>query len=191
MRLFAVTAFTAALLATPVLAADTYVIDPSHTQVQFSVDRFGFNQTLGVFTAVAGEFNLDTAAPEHSTVHAAIQIASLDSNNPAREKAVLSPAWLDAAKYPEMTFVSTAVKVTSAKTAEVTGDLTLHGVTRPVTLMVQLNKIGTYPVTNATAAGFSATAMIKRSDFGIKIVPQFIGDDVTIRIEVLGVPPKP
>ena len=189
MRVLACAALVAAtLFAAPAFAADTYVIDPGHTQVQFAVGRFGFTQVYGVFPNVAGEFSLDTAAPANSLVHATIQIAGVDSNNPVRDKVLLAPPWFDAATYPTMTFISTQVTTTSGTTADVTGDLTLHGVTKPVTLKVTLNKIGSYPVTNGTAAGFSADATLKRSDFGMTTAPQFIGDDITIHIEVLGLP---
>ena len=178
----------ASLFAAPAFAADTYVIDPGHTQVQFSVSRFGFTQVSGDFPDVVGEFTLDMAAPAQSSVHATLQIAGVDSNNPARDKVLLAPPWFDAAQYLSMTFVSTKVEPTSDTTADVIGDLTLHGVTKPVVLKVKLNKIGSYVVTNGTAAGFSADATLKRSDFGMTTAPQFIGDDIVIHIEVLGLP---
>lgn len=177
------------LLTGSAFAADSFEIDPGHTQVQFAVDRFGFNDTLGVFPDLKGELVLDRANPENSHVEVTVQIASIDTNNAFRDKILVSPPWFDAAKYPTMHFVSTKVERTGDDTAKVTGDLTLHGETHPITLDVKLNKLGAYPVTNGTAAGFSATGMLKRSDFGMKTAPKkFVGDDVSIRIEALAVP---
>lgn len=185
--LFLSTAFLAATMGAAA-AADTFAFDPGHTQVQFAIDRFGFTQVFGVFPDLKGNVTLDQQNPEKSVVDVTVQIASVDSNNPARDKIVAGKAWLDAADFPTMHFASTKVVRTGDHTANVTGDLTLHGQTHPLTLSVTLNKLGKYVVTNSTAAGFSATGTLKRSDYGITTATGLIGDDVTIRIEALGVP---
>ena len=93
---------------------------------------------------------------------------------------------MNAAQFPTMTFRSTAVRVTGERTAEVDGDLTIKGTTRPVTLQVSLNQIGRSPSNGAQAAGFSATATISRAAFGIVTAPNLIGDEIQITIEALG-----
>lgn len=168
--------------------ADTFVLDPGHTQVQFAVDRFGFTQVLGVFPDLKGEVALDQQNPEKSRVEVTVQIASIDSNNPERDKILMGKSWLDAGDFPTMHFVSSKVVRTGDRTAQVTGDLTLHGQTHALTLAVTLNKLGKYVVTNGTAAGFSATGTLKRSAFGMTTAIGLVGDDVTIHIEAFGVP---
>lgn len=168
-------------------SAEDYVIDGGHTHVLFKIERFGLSNTIGSFADVKGVIHLDEAAPEKTSVEATIGIASLKSDNPAREQVVIGPHWLDAAQYPEMTFKSTKVERTGEKTAKMTGDLTLHGVTKPVTLDVTLHGMGTDPVTKHKAAGFSAMGHVDRTDFRINTAAGLIGTDVTIMIEVLGV----
>jgi polyisoprenoid-binding protein YceI len=177
----------ALLLATPVVAADAYAIDAGHTHVMFKFERFGLSYVIGGFTGVEGTINLDKAAPENSSVNAAIEIASFSSGNPERDKHAIGPQWLNAEAFSTMTFASTNVELTGEETAKVTGDLTLHGVTRPVTLDVALHKIGADPSTKREAAGFSAKGSLNRQDFGIATATGFIGDEVEITIEALGI----
>lgn len=187
MRLFLLSGLFA-VLAGSTCEADTFILDPVHTQVQFAVDRFGFNQTLGVFPGVSGKVDLDQQSPEKSSVDVSVQIASVDTNSAERDKIVVSAFWMDAAHYPTMHFASTKVVRTGDRTAKVTGDLTLHGQTHPLTLDVTLNKLGKYVVTQGIAAGFSATGTLKRSDYGMSTAVGLIGDEVSIRIEALGTP---
>lgn len=171
--------------------AQQYALDPAHTQVTFSIDRFGFTSILGRFDTVEGAMMLDQANPERSSVTATIQTASISSGNATRDEHLRSARWLDAAQFPTMTFRSTSVRRTGAQTAEVIGDLTLHGATHPVTLTVSLNQIGRNPSNGGQAAGFSATGTLSRAAFGITNASQLIGDDVRITIEALGAVPTP
>jgi len=174
-------------LTSPGFAAETYVIDPAHTHVMFKIERFGLSNVIGGFVDVAGAVSLDKEAPEKSSVTATVKIASIDSNNEEREGHLRGPSWLAAEQFPTMTFTSTHVEQTGESTAKVTGDLTLHGVTKPLTLDVVLNKIGTDPVSKRAAAGFTATGSLKRSDFGMMTAQGLIGDAVEISIEALAV----
>ena len=167
------------------VAADVYEIDPSHTHVQFSIERFGFNDVIGFFPGVKGMVTLDQDAPENSRVEVEIDVASLVSGDATRNQHVTGDFWLNAVEFPMMSFTSTAVTLGSDDTAEVTGDLTLLGHVTPVTLSVKLNKLGTDPSTKGQAAGFSATGMLKRSDFGLETAMGLVGDEVAIRIETL------
>ena len=171
--------------ATTAQAGERYAIDRSHTLVQFSVDRFGFNAIIGTFFNVEGSVLLDDATPSNSSVEARIVVASLTSGDATRDGHLAGALWFNAARFPEMTFRSTSVAVQGGNMARVTGDLTILGVARPVTLDVRLNKRGIDPATKLEAAGFSATAQLKRSDFGMTTAGKLIGDEVQIRIEAL------
>jgi polyisoprenoid-binding protein YceI len=183
--------FAAALFAAGAARAEpvTYTLDPAHTQVAFSIERFGFNNVLGRFEDVTGEVVLDQTNPAASHVHAIIQAASIDAGNDTRDEHLRSARWLNAAAFPTMEFRSTAVRLTGEDSAEVTGDLTLLGQTHPVTLNVRLNRIGALPNNQRQAAGFSASGALTRSTWGSAIAQQVIGDEVRITIEALAVAP--
>ncbi len=166
-------------------AADRYEIDPAHTHVQFSVRRFGFNDVIGSFPDVKGVITLDPDAPEKSHVEAEIGVASLVSGDETRDGHLLGPAWFQAKEFGTISFRSNSVEQDSDNHARITGDLTLHGVTRPVTLDVTLNKIGVDPATKRQAAGVSAVAVLNRSEFGMETAANFVGAEVAIRIETL------
>lgn len=181
-------AFAAALFATGAAYAEpvTYTLDPAHTQVAFSIDRFGMNRVLGRFDDVSGELVLDEANPAASSVRATIQVASVDSGSDTRDEHLREPRWLNAPQFATMEFRSTAVRMTGERTAEVTGDLTLLGQTHPVTLNVTLNHIGPARNNQRQAAGFSATGSLSRGAWGSTTGAGAIGDSVSIQIEALG-----
>lgn len=172
--------FTAQAKAT----AEKYVLDKPHTQITFSVNHLGFSNSIGKFTDYTGFVLLDETDPKNSSVEATIQTASLDLDDEKWNEHMKGKDFFDVAQYPAMTFKSTAVEITGEHTANVTGDLTLHGVTKPVVLAVVHNKSGKHPMADKMGAGFSATAKIKRSDFGMGYGVPMVGDDVDIRIEV-------
>jgi polyisoprenoid-binding protein YceI len=183
--------FAAALAASGAAFAEpvTYTLDPDHTQVAFSIDRFGFNRVLGRFEDVSGQLILDEANPANSSVRATIQVGSVDSSNDTRDEHLRGERWLNAMQFPTIEFRSTAVRLTGAETAEVTGDLVMLGQTHPVTLNVALNKIGNTPnPPNSRAAGFSATGSLTRSTWGSATAQNLIGDAVSISIEALAIP---
>ncbi|MFO1015164.1 MAG: YceI family protein [Caulobacteraceae bacterium] len=153
--------------------AGAYGIDKAHTSVNFRISHMGFSSYTARFTKIDATLNFDRANPAAMSVSATIATNSLQTNYPGTDvnfDAELTGAnWLDAAKYPAITFKSTSVAVTGPNTAKVTGDLTLHGVTKPVTLDVTFN--GGYAAMamdpGGSRIGFSARGMIKRSDFGL------------------------
>lgn len=185
MRKFLTMFGVAAAFAASAAAADNYAIDPTHTVVQFSVDRFGFNDVLGQAPVVEGVVALDDGAPEKSAVNVKLNLAGLTSGDATRDDHVKGPFWFNVEKFATASFASTAVRPTGANTAEVDGVLSLHGVDAPVTLAVTLNKRGADPATKKQAAGFSATARLKRSDFGMTTALGMVGDEVEITIEAL------
>lgn len=170
--------------------AVAYTLDPVHTQVSFSVERFGFSRVYGFFDDITGEVTLDSAHPERSSVYATIPIASLDTGNAERDGFLRGQFWLKGDAFPTMEFRSTSVRHVGAQQAEVTGDLTLAGVSAPVTLMVTLNNQGVDPHTRRQAAGFSASGTLMRSVFGIRTAPP-IGNEVRFSIEAFALSDDP
>ncbi len=174
--------------AAPALAAEAaYKLDPAHTETSFTIDRFGFTSILGIFAKSEGVIWIDEAAPEKSRVEATVNVDSVFTGDPARDEHVKGERWLNAAKAPTMTFKSTKVVKTGADTAKVTGDMTIMGVTQPVTLDVKLNKIGTAPTGPKKMAGFTITGTVSRKAFGSAGGAGMIGDAVAIHIETLAV----
>lgn len=178
-----IAAASLAFLATPALA-DTYKIDTSHVYVGFEVDHLGFSTTYGRFNDVSGTIELDEENPEMSSVEVKIDPASVDTGHAERDEHLRGADLLNTAEYPEMSFKSTGIERTGEKTGLITGDLTLHGVTRPVTLDTEFTRKGTYPMTEEKieVIGFNATTTIKRSDFGMDKWLQMVGDELPITI---------
>lgn len=163
--------------------AGTYVVDPAHTKITWSVSHFGFSTYLGQFSKVAATLKVDPKAPASADLQVTVDTDSLGTLNPALDKHVKSPDFLDVASFPSATFKSTAVKATGERTADVTGDLTLHGVTKPVTLQVTFIQGGASPVDRKYTLGFQGRVVLKRSEFGIKTYSPAIGEDVTLQID--------
>jgi polyisoprenoid-binding protein YceI len=168
-------------------AADKFLLDPTHASVLFGVSHLGFSKTFGRFNKVEGAFTLDADAPEKSSVVVTMDAASLDTNHEKRDEHLRGKDFFDVAQFPALTYKSTSVKLTGEKTAIVTGDLTMHGVTKSVPLDVTLVNVGPNPMDPAKTkivAGFSARGTLKRSEFGMGYAAPVLGDDVEIIIEV-------
>lgn len=186
----AIPAITAAamLLAGGLAQAATYGLDTVHTQITFSVSHQDYSYSTGSFVDFEGAFDFDEANPEASSAEVTIQVASLNMNDDTWNEHLAGERWFNTAAHPTMTFTSTGVKSTGDTTMDVMGDLTMMGVTKPVTLAVTLNKVGEDRNGNGKA-GFSATATIDRTEWGMSTfaVPGGIGTEISIRIEVEGV----
>jgi polyisoprenoid-binding protein YceI len=165
-------------------AADRYTIDPTHTQVEFTYSHFGFSNITGRFDTVESEFLFDVQDPTKSSVKVTIPMASLSTGVEKLDAHLLNADFFDAEKFPTATFTSTAVTAAGEGQLKVAGDLTIHGVTRPVVLDVTINKIGEHPMAKTPAAGFDARTVIKRSDFGVGNYAPAVSDEVTIEITV-------
>lgn len=171
-----------ALAAAPVFAA-TYTLDPGHTQVVFSWNHFGYSNPTAQFRKIEGTLDFDAAQPTRASVQVTIPLASVNSNVEKLDEHLQAEDFFDSAKYPEATFKSTKVEQGAGENRlKVTGDLTLHGVTKPIVLDVTVNKAGEHPMRKVPAAGFDATATIKRSEFGITKYVPMVSDDITLRI---------
>lgn len=184
-HVFKSTLLAAALFAgslTPAFAApETYALEATHTEVVFSWTHFGFSKPTAKFMNAVGTLVLDEAAPAASSVEVSFAIDGLNTGVAALDGHLKSKDFFDAATYPTATFKSTKVDVTGKDTANVTGNLTIHGVTKPVTLAVKLNKIGAN-MKGVKTAGFSATGQIKRSDFGMGAYVPAVSDEITLVI---------
>jgi polyisoprenoid-binding protein YceI len=165
-------------------AADKYDIDPTHTQVQFTYNHMGFSNITGRFDEVTGEFLFDAADPTQSSVSITIPVSSISTGVAKLDEHLLKADFFDAAQFPTATFKSTGVTAAGEGKLAVAGDLTIHGVTRPVVLDVTINGIGEHPMRKAPAAGFDASASIKRSDFGVGAYVPAVSDEVTLSITV-------
>ena len=165
-------------------AADKYDIDPTHTQVEFTYSHMGFSNITGRFDTVQGEFLFDPADPTKSSVNITIPVESISTGVDKLDEHLLKADFFDAATYPTATFKSTGVTAAGDNALKVAGDLTIHGVTRPVVLDVTINKIGEHPMRKVPAAGFDATTTILRSDYGVGGYVPVVGDEVRIEITV-------
>ncbi|WP_127078982.1 YceI family protein [Rhodomicrobium lacus] len=160
----------------------TYTVEASHTRVLFAVSHMGFSTWYGEFTGVSGKLTLAPASIEKSSLDIRIPTKSVSTSNAKLDGELKAADWFDAAKFPEITFKAKQIERTGDRTAKVTGDLTFHGVTKPVTLDAVFNGAGTNPINKQYTVGFEATGAIKRSDFGVKTYVPLIGDDVKIII---------
>ncbi len=163
----------------------TYTLDPDHTAVIFTVMHAGYAKTIGRFAEVEGQFNYNDETQTLSGLSVTIQTASVDTFHDARDKHVRSDDFLAAETHPQITFVAGNGVPTSETTGTVTGELTVRGVTKPVSLDVKLNQLSDYPCCHGKETlGISAQTTILRSDFGSTYaLPVFVGDEVEIMLE--------
>lgn len=163
-----------------------YEIDPDHAVVAFLVSHIGYEKVLGSFTSVKGSYLFDEAARSLSDLEVTIAADSVDTHHRDRDGHLRSRDFLDAGAHPEIRFVMTSAEPTGERTGLVTGDLTVRGVTRPVTLEVTWNKTGAYPFGSSYVTGISARTRFKRSDFGMTygVADGLVGDEVEVIIEV-------
>lgn len=166
---------------------EKYDIDASHSGVVFGWNHFGFSNPTARFDKIEGSVLLDKADLTKSSVSVTLPLEGLDTGVAKLDEELKSADFFDASKYPTITFKSTRVETTGENSLKITGDLTVHGVTKPVTLNATVNRIGVFEipgVIKAQAAGFDATTVIKRSDFGVtKYVPA-VSDEIPVRISL-------
>ncbi len=185
MKLFlTLIAATFLITSTAKAAPQTYEFDKAHTQILFFIDHLGFSMSQGEFHDYDGEIIFDQEDPTNSSVEIEIQTDSIDMDDKKWDKHMKNEDFFDVKEYPTMTFKSTSIEKTGDNTANITGDLKILDITRPVTLNTTFNKADIHPFSKRYVAGFSATTDIKRSDFGMDYGLPGIGDDVEVRIEV-------
>lgn len=170
----------------PLPAAETYRFDTVHSQVQFRVDHLGFSDSEGEFHDLRGEFRFDRGDWSNSTCDVTIGIASLDLDDNAWNRRMLRADWFDVERFPEMRYRCLEVERLDDRRGRIAGELTLRGITRPVTLDLHFNRAGVHKYSRKYTAGFMATTSIRRSDFGMgRYLPE-IGDQIHIRLDIEG-----
>jgi polyisoprenoid-binding protein YceI len=192
-RTFAILALASGLAGSAAAAPETLVIDRNHSDASFQVRHFVSN-VRGRFTDFTGTIMADAAKPEASSVEFTLKTASIDTAQANRDKHLQSADFFDAEKFPEITFKSTSVKSSGKNKFDVSGNLTMHGVTKPITLPVTY--MGSVGAGKDAKHGFQTTATINRKDFGIvwnKAMDAggyMLGDDVVVDINIEAAPPK-
>jgi len=166
-------------------AADTFKVDPVHSFVLFSVQHLGIANTYGRFNDISGIVVFDKDNPSKSSVELSVPVESLDTHNSIRDRSVKSPDFFDAKQFPTMTFKSTKIEG-SGDTLKVSGDLTIRGVTKPVTVDFKKGGEGK-GVFGEMRGGGETRFTIRRSDFGMNFQQGAIGDEVTIILSMEGI----
>ena len=161
--------------------AGSYKVDPNHTQVIWSVDHFGFSRLYGMVGGMSGTLDLDPARPNAAKVAIEIPLSGLTVTSPGFAKHLATADLFDVASFPTARFVSRSVAVRGNQ-ATIAGDLTLRGVTKPLTLAARLHGAGANPMNKKQTVGFSATAKLKRSDFNLGYAVPNVSDEVNLEI---------
>jgi polyisoprenoid-binding protein YceI len=173
-----------AMTAAATAQAGTWQIDSNHTAAQFSVRHLGVSTVRGAFTKVSGSAKYDPADPSKGSMDATIDTNSVDTRVEMRDNDLRSPRFFDAQKFPTITFHSKATKVSGPGKLQITGDLTIHGVTKEVVLDVDgPTEAIKDPMGKGMRMGASATTKVNRQDFGVSALPGVVGDEITITID--------
>jgi len=162
--------------------AGSFAVDPNHSQVGFTLSHMGFSNFTGRLSNVTGTLTL--AGGDHAASKLSVTIPASSISTPVDKlnEELVSADWLDAQKFPSITFTSTKVTSTGPTSATITGDLTLHGVTKPITLTAHFVGAGTNPLSKKYTVGFDATGTVKRSEFGVTKYVPLIGDEVELSL---------
>jgi polyisoprenoid-binding protein YceI len=168
----------------PVQAADDYAVDPAHTSIGFKISHLGLSWVHGRFDGFSGGFAIDPDDPAKSAFALTINAETIDTNNQKRDDHLRSPDFFNVKQYPAISFKSTSVKAIPDG-YQVTGELTMHGATRPLTLNLTGGKKMEFPK-GVARTGFSTDLTLKRSEFGMEKFNPMVGDDVVISVSFEG-----
>lgn len=168
------------------VASGTYKLDPAHTMVLAQWNHLGFSNPTANFADASGSVQWNAENPTASSVEVTVPLTGLRSFSDDFDKHLASADFFDVGKFPTASFKSTAVTAAGTNAYTVVGDLTIKGVTKPVTLNVTVNGAGEHPMAKQQAVGFDATGTVKRSDFGLDMATPMVGDDVNLRITTEG-----
>lgn len=180
-----------AMAATAAAQAGTWQIDPNHSAAQFSVRHLGVSTVRGAFTKVSGTAKYDPSDPSKTSLDATIDANSVDTRVEMRDKDLRSPHFLEVEKYPTITFHSKQAKAAGEGKVQITGELTIHGVTKDVVLDVDGPSAAVKDPWGNQRIGASATTKINRNDFGVSGAPGVVGDEITITIDAELIQPQP
>jgi polyisoprenoid-binding protein YceI len=164
------------------LPAGAYRLDPEHASLLVKLDHFGFSQLVGRFDRFEGSLDFDPERPAAAHLTVLIDPGSIDFNLPKFEQDLRGPDWFNVVRFPQARFESRTIAITGDKTGRVTGDLTLHGMTAPVTLDVTFNGGADSLLTGRYTLGFAASGTLSRSSFGLGAYAPAVGDQVTLEI---------
>jgi polyisoprenoid-binding protein YceI len=178
---------SAAVAAPPIptlesVKAGTYKVESYHTEVGFSLSHFGFTNYSGLFSGATGSLRLDPGNLATTRLEVSVPVQSILTTVPVLTDELKGDKWFDVAKFPQADFTSTNVSVGPSGELTITGNLTLHGTTRPIVLHARLVGVGVNPIDKQYTVGFQANGTIKRSDFGISLYAPALGDDVELSI---------
>ncbi len=165
-------------------AQETWQLDPPHSSAQFSVRHLGVSTVRGAFTKVSGTVQYDANNLSKSSIQTTIDASSVDTRVEARDKDLRSPNFLDVQKYPTITFNSKSIEAAGTGKLKVTGDLTIHGVTKSVVLDVDGPTAAMKDPWGNMRMGASATTKVTRQDFGITYGAGIVGDEITITLDI-------
>ena len=174
--------FSAGASAETAVKAGTYKVEPRHSQIVFSVSHFGLSHFDGMVAGASGALTLDPANPSASKLDVSVATATIYTPVAALTHELQGAEWLDAGKYPKARFVSTKVTRTGPEAATIEGELTLRGVTKPLTLKAHFVGAGVNPIDKAYTVGFVGYGVIKRTEFGVSKYAPAIGDKVHVTI---------
>ncbi|SRR6056297_582346 len=186
MKSFAMAAAAALTLTagTALAAPEKYTLDASHSQVLFTYNHLGYSTTYNIFSGFDGEIMFDQEDPANSSVNVSIPVMSLFTGWEERFKHLMSDDFFGASEGDLITFTSTGIEVTGDETAKITGDLTINGETKSVTLDASLNKSAEHPMNGKMTAGFDATTTINRSDYGLGKFAPPVSDELEVMISI-------
>lgn len=162
--------------------AGTYAVESYHTQIGFSLSHFGLTNYSGLFSGASGSLRLDPGNLAATKLDVSIPVQSIQTTVPLLTDELKGDKWFDVTKFPQATFASTNVSVAGNGELTIAGNLTLHGVTKPIVLHAHLVGTGVNPIDKAYTVGFQASGTIKRSDFGVSLYAPAVGDDVELSI---------
>jgi polyisoprenoid-binding protein YceI len=174
------------LVSAPARAADEYAIDPVHSSVSFKISHIGLSEVHGRFNEFSGAFTIDPDDPAKSSFEMSIKVDGIDTNNKQRDKHLRSGDFFNAQQFPSITFKSTSVKAVDGG-YEVKGDLTMHGVTKPVSFVLKGGKTAEFPK-GVKRTGYTTDLTVKRTDFevGKPELGKALGDEVAISVGIEG-----
>ena len=174
-----------ALAAVPAFAApEAYVLDSSHSQIVFDYNHLGFSTGFGMFSGFEGKIQFDQAEPANSSVEVSFPVKTMLTGWQERFDHFMSKDFFDATDDEMVTFKSTAIEVTGEKTAKITGDLTLNGVTKSVVLDAALTQAMEHPMEKKPWLGFTGATVLKRSDYNLGQFAPYVSDEVTVQISI-------